>query len=284
VSQNYQGRIQGDGNLIYGSIHPFPIPGWTPSQMVRIRGRNWQIIFKSDGANYLEMERGGKIVDRSLDGPNVFIGAAEGLSTAEETTRIQRPMVDVIRGLLLLHGHHNTPILLPPVWEGVLRKTGPHSTGYEVGRREIAAHGITTAQLEDWGRAWDDFDPTTCRKEVGFALRWYYKGMINLGLLEEDNIDSFVSLWISIITLVRAWHAREIGGDLSEMQRFIPFAKTQLDLSAEGFSAAKESFDIVSKRRNELFKGGGGMVIQQNEMGAILELAQLVLNCEVLKS
>ena len=195
-------RLTGDRNLAYGAIHPFPLPGWQPSDLLRIRGRTWQVIFKPDGADYIEKERGGEIIVRHLEGPNVLIGGTNGMSDPSEVIRAQKPLIDAIRGLLLLFGPPAKPILLPPVWEGVLKKTSPETITYEVGRREVTWLGLTKAQLEAWGREWEGFDPLACSPELGFALRWFYSGMIELHDMSGERADAFVALWLCIITLV----------------------------------------------------------------------------------
>ena len=77
-----------------------------------------------------------------------------------------------------------------------------------------------------------------------------------------DRIDAFVALWISIITIVRAWHAQNIGGNPAETQRFREFASQHLGLENEELETLVDRFhSVVYNRRNELFKGGGGMII-----------------------
>ena len=122
------------GLLSYGAIHPMPLPGWGTNDTVRLKGPNWQVIFKPDGTGYIDMERGGKIVDHNLDGPNVFIGGIQGYSTAEEAVKVLKPVIDSLRGVLLLGGPAGSPILLPPVWGGAFSKPSDETIKYEVGR------------------------------------------------------------------------------------------------------------------------------------------------------
>ena len=199
-------RVAGERNLVYAALHPFPLPGWEPAELVRIRGINWQAIFKPDGANYIELERGGKIVDRHLEGPNVLIAGIDGLSDPGEATRQQKPLVDAIRGLFLLAGPPTKPILLPLVWEGVLKKSSPETVTYEVGRREATWLEVKKFQLEEWGTRWQTFNSLSSPPEIGFALRWYYKGMVESHDMSGERVDTFIALWLCIITLVRAWH------------------------------------------------------------------------------
>jgi hypothetical protein len=110
---NITGRITGEGNLMYAAIHPFPLPGWEPSELLRIRGTTWQVIFKPDGAGYLEMERGGNIIDRHLEGPNVLIAGINGMSDPGDVVKMQKPLIDAVRGLLLLLGPRGSPFFYP---------------------------------------------------------------------------------------------------------------------------------------------------------------------------
>ena len=272
VNRNFPGRIKGENNLAYGAIHPFPLPGWQPSQLVSVRGINWQVIFKPDGADYLEIERGGKIIDRHLEGPNVLISGIDGMSDPVEALSSQKPLIDVIRGLLLLFGPPGKPILLPPVWEGVLRKTSPETIAYEVGRHEAQWPGLTKDHLEAWGKEWEAFDPTAAPPEVAFALRWFYKGMLELYDLSGERADAFTALWLSIITLVRAKHAQNIGGDPSEMQRFIAFAYLRFGEPEMAMEPLEASLAITGDRVYSAYglylKGGVHINIGEPQIGA----------------
>lgn len=281
IGGNSPGRLTGDHNLAYAALHPFPLPGWQPAELLHIRGKNWQVIFKPDGADYIEIERGGRIIDRHLDGPNVLIGGTSGMSDPVEAIRTQKPFVDAIRGLFLLFGPPAKPVLLPPVWEGVLRKTSPETVAYEVGRPEAIWPDLTKAQLEAWGKEWKAFDPLASPPEVGFALRWFYKGMLELHDLSGERADAFTAFWLCIITLVRAWHAQNVGGDPSEMTRFISYADRRLQIQGGLLENAKQQFQAISHRRNELFKGGGGMAVSDAEATAAARLAHRVLRFEV---
>ena len=53
--------------------------------------------------------------------------------------------------------------------------------------------------------------PRSMSRATGFALRWFYRGMIDFHNEFNDRIDSFVSLWVGIIILVRAWYAAIVG-------------------------------------------------------------------------
>ena len=274
-------RVPGERNLVYAALHPFPLPGWQPAEMVRLKGNNWQVIFKPDGADYIQMERGGHIVDRHLDGPNVLIGGVDGLSDAAEVTETQKPLVDAIRGLLLLGGPPGAPLLLPAIWEGVLKKSSPDTITFEVRRRDATALDVTVAKLQGWHTQWRTFDPLSSPREVGFGLRWFYKGMMELPDASAGRVDSFISLWLCVITLVRAWHAQTIGGDPSEMARFIAYAEQRLQLSGSALEEAKKQFQDLRDRRNELFKGGGGMTVSEAEASTAAELAHRILDHEI---
>lgn len=274
-------RMTGESNLAYAALHPFPLPGWQPEELIHVKGKSWQVIFKPDGADYFEIERGGKILARHLDGPNVLIGGTEGYSKPEDATEAQKPIIDAIRGLFLLAGPPASTLLLPPVWEGVLKKERPETITYESRRLEAVARGINSNQLKGWGDRWQSFDPTSSQPELSFALRWYYKGLIELYSTPWDLVDPFVSLWICVITLVRSWHAQFVGGDPSEMERFIAYAETRLKLGGDALEDAKKQFQQARDRRNELFKGGGGMKVSQEEVTAIASLAHNVLDFEI---
>ena len=115
--------------------------------------------------------------------------------------------------------------------------------------------------------------------EFHFGLRWYYKGMMSLQETGGDRIDAFVSFWVSIITIVRAWHAQNIGGDPPETRRFRDFASNHMGLENEDLETLVGKFhDIVCNRRNELFKGGGGMVVTQDEIIEAATIAHQVLS------
>lgn len=276
-------RVTGDKNLLYGALHPFALPGWMSPNLIQLKGANWQVIFKLDGADYIDMERGVGVVERHLEGPNVLIAGIDGLSDAAEVTKAQKPIVDAIRGLLLLAAPPAKTILLPAVWEGVMRKTSPETIGFEVHRPEVTALEVTPGQLHDWGNRWNTFDPTGARSELGFALRWYYKGMIDLHDT-GDRIDAFVSLWLCIVTLVRAWHAQNVGGDPPELVRFIAYAQQRLLLTESDFDDVKDQFIVVRDRRNELFKGGGGMEVSEEELNAVAHLSHQILDHETAAS
>lgn len=274
-------RVAGERNLVYAALHPFPLPGWEPAELVRIRSSNWQVIFKPDGANYIEIERGGKIVDRHLEGPNVLIAGIDGLSDPAEAIREQKPLVDAIRGLFLLAGPPAKPILLPSVWEGVLKKSSPETVTYEVVRREATWLDVKKFQLEDWGIRWHNFNPLSSPPEIGFALRWFYKGMMESHDVSGERVDTFIAFWLCIITLVRAWHSQHVGGDPSEMMRFIAYAEHRWGLTGAELEDIKKKFEQIRNRRNELFKGGGGMVVSQEEENTAAGLAQQVLDYEI---
>ena len=115
---------------------------------------------------------------------------------------------------------------------------------------------------------------------MGFALRWYYRGMINLHDGTGDRIDAFISLWLCTITLVRAWHTQYIGGDPSELARFLRYAEQSLLLVGSEFDEAKDQFIVIRNRRNEIFKGAGGMEVSENELTAVANLSHKILNNE----
>lgn len=278
---NARGRVEGDNNLLYAAIHPFPLPGWKPSELVSIHGSNWQVIFNPDGADYIDIERGGKIVDRHLNGPDVMISGVDGLSDPAQTMENQKPIIDAIRGLILLAGPAGSSLLLPPVWEGILKKSSPNKVTYEVRRTEAVVDGITQLELREWGDRWKNFNPVSSPSEISFGLRWYYKGMIDLHESPQERIDAFVALWICVITIVRAWHAQNVGGDPSEMSRFIEYATQRLELHGDDFELAKARFQIIRDRRNKLFKGGGAMAISDYEASTAAQLARLILEHEV---
>ena len=104
---------------------------------------------------------------------------------------------------------------------------------------------------------------------------------MGFGVIHGERMDAFTSLWLCIITLVRSWHAQNIGGDPSEMQRFISYAEKRLGLKGTPLDDAKTQFQKVRDRRNELFKGGGGMMVSEEEAGAAAQLAHRVLFLEV---
>lgn len=274
-------RIVGENNLAYGAIHPFPLPGWEPADLVRLKGKNWQVIFIPDGIDYIETERGMKIVDHHLEGPNVFIAGTERFSDPGEATLAQKPIIDSIRGLFLLEGPPGKPVLLPAVWEGVFKKSSPDRITYEGPHREATWLGVKKIQLEHWGAYRQAFDPFSSPPELAFGLRWFYKGMMGLHGPLGERIDAFVSLWICTITLVRAWHVQNIGGDPSEMQRFRAYAEQRLGLSGIELDDLKGQFELVRDKRNQLFKGGGSMVVSEDEATAAAALAHGVLYYEV---
>lgn len=43
-------RLSGEGDLMYGALHPFPLPGWGSPEVIRAGGENWQVIFNLDKA------------------------------------------------------------------------------------------------------------------------------------------------------------------------------------------------------------------------------------------
>ena len=49
-------RVSGDNNLLYAALHPFALPGWMSPNLIQLKGANWQVIFKLDGADYLDIE------------------------------------------------------------------------------------------------------------------------------------------------------------------------------------------------------------------------------------
>lgn len=274
-------RVIGDKNLAYAALHPFPLPGWEPPELIRLRGKTWQIIFKPDGADYVAIERQRKIVVRHLEGPNVLIGGTEGVSDAAEAVRTQKPLIDMIRGLILLGGPPGAPLLLPPVWEGVLKKSSKDTITYEASRTEATALGIRADELRKWGARRQALDLSSAPAEVGFALRWYYKGVSDLHNLAGERLDAFIELWLCIITLVNSWHAQTVGGDPSQLEKFIAYAGQRLGLSGPDFQSAKDQFVLVRDRRNSVLKGGGGMMVVEEEATAVAQLAHLLLAHEV---
>ena len=65
------------------------------------------------------------------------------------------------------------------------------------------------------------------------------------------------------------------------MQRFIAYAEERLRLQGSVLEDAKKEFQQVRDRRNELFKGGGGMVVLEAEATTAANLAHRVLRFEV---
>ena len=222
-----------------------------------------------------------EFVVRHLEGPNVLIAGIDGMSNPAEATRTQKPLIDALRGLFLLAGPHAKPILLPPVWEGVLKKSSPDTVTYEVGRLEATWLDAKKSHLEEWGAKWQAFDPFSSPREVGFGLRWFYKGMLELHDLSGERVDAFIAHWLCIITLVRAWHAQHVGGDPGEMVRFSAYAEQRLGLSGHDLENAKEQFRQIRDRRNELFKGGSGMVVPEEETTVAASLAHRILEYEM---
>ena len=221
-------RISGDGDLMYGAMHPFPLPVWRSPDVIRTGGQNWQVIFNLEKAGYLEANRGGTVTKRDLAGPT------QGFAEPADAVRTQKPIIDSVPRALLMLQVPGKPLLLPPVWEGVFRKPSPERIVYEVHRVEATALSITAGQLHGWGKEWSEFDPLSVSQATGFALRWFYRGMIDFHNEFNDRIDAFVSLWISTITLVREWHARTIGGDPgSEVNRFVAYADHRLLLEVK---------------------------------------------------
>ena len=49
-------RIPGAGDLMYGALHPFPLPGWGSPEVVSVRGERWQAIFNLGKAEYIGLE------------------------------------------------------------------------------------------------------------------------------------------------------------------------------------------------------------------------------------
>ena len=76
--------LSGEGNLLYGALHPFSLPGWGSPEVIRVAAENWQVIFSLDKAGYINPERGGTITKRDLDGPLVFIAAKQENSDPAE--------------------------------------------------------------------------------------------------------------------------------------------------------------------------------------------------------
>ena len=274
-------RISGEGDLLYGALHPFPLPGWGSPEVIRVGGENWQVIFNLGKAPYIIPERGGTITERDLDGPSVFIAGKQGSPDAAAAAKNQRPIVDIIRALLLLEIPAK-PLLLPAVWEGVFRKPSPERIIYEVHRVEATALGVTPGQLHEWGSRWNEFDPFSVSRETGFALRWFYRGMIDFHNELDDRVDAFVSLWLCTITLIRAWYAASVGGDpRSEVDRFQSYADQRLKLEGVERDNFMTEVRIIYRRRNELFKGGGDMSVSPEELTKIASLAHDILDYEL---
>ena len=256
------GRIEGRENLLYAAIHPFAMPGWTPAEPVHLRGLNWQIVFKPDGADYVEMARGGEQCDRHLDGPNVLIAATQGLSDPGETTRVQKPIIDAVRGLFLLAGPPSGLLILPAVWEGVIKKDKPDTVTYETHQIEATALGITVGEIKRWGSRWETLDLDALPREKRFALRWYYRGMSDLYHSSSERVDTFFALWVCIVTVVEGWHSQNRSGDPSILSKFIAYAESGLNLAGTAFEEAKERFTfhrvcpIQACRDHGIFSGG----------------------------
>ena len=81
--------------------------------------------------------------------------------------------------------------------------------------------------------------------------------------------------------IANTWHAQNVGGDPSEMTRFIAYAKKRWGLSGVELENAKEQFEQIRDRRNELFKGGGGMAVSQKEATIAADLAHQILDYEI---
>lgn len=126
------------------------------------------------------------------------------------------------------------------------------------------------------------FDPLSAPQELSFALRWYYKGMVSFPESKSNPTDAFISIWIALITVVRAWHATNVGGDPPETTRFREYLSKRLGLSATPLEDRVRVFhDTVVQRRNELVKGGGFMNVSQPEIQELMSLAHQALSFEL---
>ena len=272
-------RVSGEGNLGYAALHPFAVPGWDPPDRIQVIGSNWQVVFNPENASYVEATRGGTLEDRTLPGPCVFIATTGGFSDPGEVVTKHGPIVEIVRGLLLMAGPPGSPILLPPVWEGVFKKTTPEKITYEDRWSEVRAEQpCPAAGLREWGERWRTVDIEAIPPEITFALRWYAKAMMEMLTPPHSQTDAFISFWLCIIAVVRAWHARTIGGNPTERERFEAYATCRLQLTGQDLSQALVRFKAVNLRRNELFKGGGGMIVSDIELDGAAVLAHQVLD------
>ena len=274
---------------IYGAILPVVLPGWDPGIPIDFGGPNWQMHFKPDGSDYLELKRGGNMVTRHLEGPNVFIGGSQGMPGPDTAVESQKPIIDTIRGLLLMSGPPGSLIFLPSVWEGAC---SPNPTAgrimYRSGRIEARAPApIPAGAIIDWKATWEKFDPSSAPDHIRLALRWYYKGVMDLYTQHGDRTDAFISLWISIISLTRPWYASwqegedsETESDPGERLRFHHSAKDGMGLSDSDLEQADADFKLINTRRNELFKRGGGMKVTDEEATIVTKLALGLLDHE----
>lgn len=270
-------RIKGEHNLVYAALHPFPLPGWNPPESIPIRGPYWQVLFKPDGAEFPEIQRSGGTVSRHVDGPNVLIACTKGVSDPSDAAKLQKPLIDGLRGLFAL----TFAPLLPAVWEGVLKKSSPDTLYLEAVRIEAEVKGITQRELENWGNRWIDLDPRSLPQELLLALRWYHKGASELFDVSGERVVGFIAMWLCLISLVRRWYTQKVGGDVSEVVRFKRYAKDRLGLAGMGLTDSVEKFRKVYRRRNELIKGGGDMAVPLEEFEIAAMLARETLTKEL---
>ena len=219
--------------------------------------------------------------NRTLPGPCVFIATTGGLSDPGEVAEKHGPIVEIIRGLLLMAGPPGSPILLPPVWEGVFKKTTPEKITYEDRWSEVRAQrALHAAGLREWGERWRTVDIDAILPEITFALRWYAKAMMEMLTPPHSHIDAFISFWLCILAVVRPWHARAFGEDPPERRRFEAYAERRLKLTGQDLNESLNRFKTTYLRRNELFKGGGGMIVTDQELDCAAVLAHQILDHE----
>lgn len=259
-----------------GSFEVFRISGeWHPFEEVKLGSIDWQINFSSKEWQMPIIDASGVIRDSKVEPPYVIIHArGEGGPPADRLqTGIDR--VEALAGLVNLVLGAGYPVLTS-VQRGAFRKTKKDRITYYMGRAGVQFKGLTKERMVTAFRPLGVSDPVQLPDHIKRALRWYGKGMLN-----ENPVDRFISLWESCLAIVAPWHHDEhpeaYVDECDPSKRKDPAVKRMFGDWVRGVLApgdpqeekqSSRGFEKMVDTRNKVLKGWRLSVDEQDVQGA----------------
>ena len=256
--------------------------GWNPLEQFQIEGPNWKVNFRTSGPKipYSRMT-GDKSLYIKLDehpGPCVEIFVDTNETDPEDALRLGSPIADILAGLL---AHRlSTNIIYYKLWSGLKGVHTDNSTFLVTGEKFEAWNGAPLEILKQRAAEITSHDPFkifSLNPRIAVSYRWFLKG-----LLERDNNDKFISLWLSVLVLFTSWckdnkkeykkwyETQTVKTD-TEKNRIKYYIKDKLQLTDEDEQTFYNVLDRAYNLRNELVHEAKLDVITSND---IIQLAR----------
>lgn len=250
---------------------------WEPPEPIQIGGSDWSAEFTVSGQEYLTIDHSNSNPQSIMVAspfPTLMIGCRTGTSVGNEAVLIGRPRIEALVGLIAsrLPG----PLIGEMLWEGVLQQTDDEKLRMVASYHHYEAAGLNHAMLENNVSPLNDVSFEQIPDHLQLALRSHSRAM-----LERDMVDKFIGHYLAILPIVRAWHAKEVGGDPSETQRFRDYARDRMRLEQPAQDKFVALFADVHKVRNNLFKGAKFSTITVEVVAAAFRIANVLVMFEV---